>query len=166
MLFASAIGFSLILAGCSEPTSSSAPATMNIYLLSDTTTTLTEAISRPIYSLDLAGAPVISSGDLVFYKWADHKFELTAEKRQETERFFATHGNGNGHTPFVLSVGAERIYIGSFMSIYSSFLPDVPYVTSSLETFTINAGVGIAAADPRNDERIRKALQEAGILID
>jgi hypothetical protein len=75
--------------------------------------------------------------------------------------------------PFVVVVRGEKIYLGTFVTAFSSMSFEVPAILADplggdLKTMVIDSGYPGASSgnrpDPRNDERIRTALKAAGKL--
>jgi hypothetical protein len=76
----------------------------------------------------------------------------------------SSHITGTG-IPFVVIVGNERIYFGTFWSSYSSIvLPQCAFIDVSFNTCRIQLAKG--AIDKRSDTRIYKSLKQSGVLIE
>ncbi|MBX3744941.1 MAG: hypothetical protein KF833_06490 [Verrucomicrobiae bacterium] len=119
----------------------------------------------------LAASPVISQEDLVRYDATHHTVRL---KPGVLDRIPKLPGTG---VPFVVVAGGERIYMGAFMTIYSSASVAVPVILVDRPMFGANQppdtliieraypssiiGVG---SDPRADPRLTTALKTLGKL--
>ena len=112
---------------------------------------------------------VISDDEIVWYNKSSHEIKLTEEgvkKIQALKVVDVTYGE-----PFVLKIGDQEIYNGSFWTPISS----VSYQGIAIETYfytsenTIKLQNGYPAGwlqgeDPRNDPRIFDHFQELGKL--
>ena len=68
--------------------------------------------------------------------------------------------------PFVVTVGKERIYVGTFWWSYSSMRPLNCAFIEVLGPIPYKIELGIDAVDKRNDPRIINSLRKAGILVE
>jgi len=137
-----------------------------IYRLSDTTMLTSTARTIPLDSLTLASSPFITSSALTAYYWTTHSFVPVPALDTALKRMSTSGGSVYG-SPFVVTVGDERIYLGSFWWAYSSLMPSVPYIELITPgPYAINAPPLSSGSDPREDPRIRASLRAAGILIE
>ncbi len=137
-----------------------------IYRLLDTTITTVTALGIPVDSLVLAYEPTISATDLRAYYWASHTFVPRPALQSALEQMAHLPGKQLG-VPFVVTVGEQRIYLGSFYWAYSSYLPTVPRIELlTTGSYVIAAPPLSSDPDRRGDPRIRESLKEAGILIE
>jgi hypothetical protein len=142
-----------------------------IYLLADSTLTAVEAAHEPLDALMLSQSPIISIDDIANYEWSDHVFSLKSghELKGLDKRRLSVHG-----IPFVVVANNERIYLGAFWTSFSSYAPDFPHINLGFAVFfapisgelRIEKGWVASEPDLRNDPRIYRALQSAGILIE
>jgi hypothetical protein len=68
--------------------------------------------------------------------------------------------------PFVAVADGARIYLGTFLASLSSISPTGP--NANVDDITSDGATLLApwsGADPRNDDRILKALTETGKLV-
>lgn len=159
--FALALCLLLVLSAC-QP----APE-FTITLLSQPLTAA-QAQKLSLAELPLQKTPLIASADLLGYNRQTHEMELTAEA---FARLRALKVPVSG-LPFVVSVGAERIYQGAVWTLVSSLSYDgiillQPFYT---EGTLVRIEPGYPGADfykgtdPRSDPRIFQALTAAGKL--
>jgi len=120
----------------------------------------------PLDSLPLASSPFIACSQLKAYYWTTHSFTPDAALDSALKQLGTSRGSVYG-SPFVVMVGEERIYLGSFWWGYSSLLPSVPFIELITPgPYAINAPPLSTGSDPRKDPRIRASLHAAGILIE
>ena len=131
----------------------------------------TEAQGLNLEALELERKPLITSADLLSYDWQTHTLELTSNAYAQIQQIFPTPVQVNG-IPFVTCVGDERIYMGGFWTPASSLSFDGVVIMQPLDPagtrIQISWGYPGSAvfsdADPRADERILSALEQAGKL--
>jgi hypothetical protein len=156
-----------LLLSCKQSVTNSSPlGTFAVYTLLDTTISTATAIATPIGDLVLASVPTIRSEDLSAYYWTSHSFVPLPTLDTLLKQMARLPGKTGG-VPFVVTVGEERIYLGTFWWAYSSSLPTVP----SIELVTpgpymIASSPLSSQPDKRSDPRIRESLRQAGILVD
>jgi len=79
--------------------------------------------------------------------------------------YFTRNAGRTSGIPFVVTVGFDRIYLGTFWWAYSSSLPACPFMeTISPKPRRISLPSLGQVTDPRGDVRIYMALQKAGVL--
>jgi hypothetical protein len=119
-------------------------------------------------NLSLLRAPIITERNLDAYEWKTHTLRLKSGMTPASLGRVPVQG-----IPFVVVARGEKIYLGTFVTAFSSMSFDVPAIMADplggdLNTMVINSGYpGASSAnrlDPRNDERIRVALKAAGKL--
>jgi hypothetical protein len=119
--------------------------------------------------IDLQDEPIVSIDDIVAYYRDTHEITLTPSAY---DRFVRVKDRVSG---FVICVGNERIYAGSFWSRLSSRTCDgvvilEPYEPPESYSHSIRLQLGYPTGewfegkDPRSDPRILSALEEAGKL--
>lgn len=154
--------------GLFHPTSSDQ---FSIYLLTDLSIKAGEISEKPLNELVLKDEAIITSEDLNFYKWKDHSFSLQSQTEGELKSIIQMYQSTSG-IPFIVAVGDQRIYLGSFWFAYSSSIPVFPHI-ESIELLTSNKpGIVLkiekswleSGDDKRNDLRIYTALKAASIL--
>lgn len=156
----------LVLLSCSSPTDNNTKDSFAIYLLQDSSLSAWDTESTPVTDLVLAPEAFITKDDFKSYIWSTHTFELINEKNLAFKEFILSKGNVRG-VPFVVLVGNERIYFGTFWWPYSSVVPPncVRIMTLITETtYTISLADG--ATDKRSDPKIYDALKRAGVLVE
>ncbi len=155
----------LLLISCSDAGSPSAGGEFAIYTLQDGTIDPRSVLSYPKEALQLNTAPFLRASDLKWYSWSTHAFELKPEVNARWEEFRRTGGSPAG-VPFVVTVGRERIYVGTFWWGYSSQMPPQCAVIQVLGPAPMRILLSNGAADYRGDERIRAALTASGVLVE
>jgi hypothetical protein len=161
------IVISLFLVACIFPTSNHPfpEGPFAIYLLQDTTVTAGSACLQPIDSLVLRSLPFLSVSDLKWYGWTTHAFALTEDARVRYEQFALSHGKTSG-VPFVVTVGNDRIYVGTFWWAYSSSMPPACAVIDAGGPLPYRIHLANGAIDKRSDPRIYLSLKASGILVE
>lgn len=137
---------------------------IQIFLLKDSTLRAGAVASQALDSLELADYPILDLGRIAYVEKATMKMGFNpGQKYGDSLR--TTLGTPLDR-PFVAIADGARIYLGSFTSGISSIAPTGPYVYAdeiTAEALTVRAPV--RGTDPRNDERIIKALSERGKLV-
>ena len=142
---------------------------MALYFLADMRT-LEEALSSPIEKLPLAIEPWIGKGHVAGYDISSHAILLEDGVRPADVR------PPLSGKPFVFVAGGERLYVGAVWTPLSSLLP--PSGVPAINTPAIGVPPSICLielpriirhgkkepADPREDPRLRKSLEAAGLL--
>jgi hypothetical protein len=140
------------------------PGEWAIYRLSDTTLTTDLVLNEPLQSLHLAPRPFASSKDLLAYEWETHRIEFCPEIDCLLDTLALRGGSTRGR-PFVVCVGEERIYLGTFWWAYSSSSPRCPFMeTIGPKPRQISLPPLHQGPDPRADVRIYASLKKAGVL--
>jgi hypothetical protein len=153
---------SFVFHGCyiSEPNEDTEES-FAVYLLADTSITISSLPKIPLDEFVLAESPLISVSDIVMYEWSTHTVHLTesAEKRMAD---LSAPGRLKPY-PFIVFASGERIYMGTIWPVYSSSMSQFPcIVLPSLTPYVIKKGWG--PTDPRNDQRVYRSLKKAGKL--
>lgn len=155
----------LLFVGCTNGQKVSTVKGFSIYLVKDLTTT--QAMSKNLDDLPLESTPVLTDKEIRTYEWKEHKFTLTEgfNLEEKLEGKVSTSGK-----PFVVVVGSERIYLGSFWTPISSlYLPEIPTIYSMWHKGTDKDSYKIQyenTKDPRTDNRIYESLKGLGKIID
>jgi hypothetical protein len=157
----------LLLVSCKDSgTQPPADISFAIYTMRDTTIESRVASNLPLEDLALAQTPIIRGKDLRAYYWATHTF-VPVPSLDTLLKQMARQGGRTRGVPFVVTVGRQRIYLGTFWWAYSSSLPTVPsieLITSG--PYTIAPAAMSTGTDRRQDPRIRESLRAAGVLVD
>jgi len=148
----------LLIVGCNIDNNESVVNEFSIYLVKDLSTT--EAMSKKLNDLPLETIPVLTDKEIRSYNWIEHEFIMKENISLEEELEGKVPENGK---PFVVVVGNERIYLGSFWFSASSqfYALDIPRITSlwlkgsDIDRYKI---VG-KNQDPRDDTKIFEALK-------
>ena len=162
----------LLLVGCSSSDSNSNNRTVNsvkdfsIYLIKDLT--VTEAMGKNLNDLPLEEKPMLTDKEITKYNWKEHTFTLQESFSLEEKLEGKVSLSGR---PFVVVVGSDRVYLGSFWNYFSSaYNPVIPTISSSWfksnnkDTYTISYIT--TKKDPRDDIRIYESLKGLGKIID
>jgi len=156
--------------GAQERTGGGTPADVfAIYLLAEPVDPRITGYGQGDWSrLRLASSPLITGNDLVSYDWSTHAMKL---RREAVARI--RHPPVGG-TPFVVVAEGQRIYLGLFITIFSSHSFAVPAIvtdaqispTQPTDTLVIARAYPTSSfgrgPDPRSDERIKIALTKLG----
>jgi hypothetical protein len=126
-----------------------------------------ELRQKDIGQLVLKSEPIISSDDIVSYDKSNHSVELTQAAFARIQRIFPVPVDLDG-IPFVVCVGAERIYPGNFWTPRSAINYDGVVIMQSFNAnkTVIQIALGYPVSevftgiDPRADPRIMKALEQ------
>lgn len=165
-LFVMVILIGAILMGCIP----SEARGFSIYLLSDEVPA-TELSIVDLSDLHLQEEPILSIDDIIAYSRETHEIELTAEGYERIQQVFALPVRVSG-MPFVVCVGADRIYAGAFWTPASSISFDGVVICEPYdrERRVIRIGLGypspeaFTGEDPRSDPRVLQSLEAVGKL--
>jgi hypothetical protein len=143
---------------------------LSIHLLADELPAA-ELSSLDLSEIKLQDEAIVSAQDIISYSRSTHQIELTAEAYARIRQLYELRVRVNG-LPFVVSVGDDRIYAGSFWTPVSSLSFDGVVVLQPFDpdqrVLCIALGYPspqfFAGQDPRSDERILRSLQAAGKL--
>ena len=128
-----------------------------------------------IGDITLQEEPVITEEDIVWYNWSEQTMQLTETGCLHLQESLLE--SSWLYVPFVVVADGERIYLGGFLSVASSFASDCcPYIMYGQPIDLCNASSGIVAirqgfydamngSDIRYDERIYEALDSTGKLV-
>ncbi len=135
-----------------------------IFLLEDSTLRAGVVSAQPLDELVLAKLPLLHLGYIAYVEKATGKIGLNPGQKKGD--WLRTTLGRPLDMPFVVVADGTRIYLGTFTSGLSSMSPTGPFVTVediTADGFTLRSPAH--GADPRNDERIVKALSERGKLV-
>jgi hypothetical protein len=141
-----------------------------IYLLQDDIQA-SDLSEKRLDQLDLQDEPLLSQDDLLSYTQSTHEMELTEVAYQKLQKMFDSSVGVRG-LPFVVTTEHQPIYTGAFWTPISSLSYDGVVILRSFDPnnrlLWFNLGYPTQEAfsdiDPRDDERIMEALNEAGKL--
>lgn len=159
-----AIALVLATTGCAD-TPTPAHGQFEVFLLSDTTVRVFHYAGTRLEDLPLAESPWITSADIFSYDWETHEIILKPESAGLMGNFRDPLGGPD--IPFVVVANGERIYMGQFPWMPSSFLgsgPSIYKVEGDRPGVRIGPPPNLGVPDQRNDERIQRCLTEAGLL--
>ncbi|QGQ96415.1 hypothetical protein EHS13_16755 [Paenibacillus psychroresistens] len=151
----------LLIVGCNDKVRSVNE--FSIYLVKDLSTT--EAMSKKLDDLPLETIALLTDKEISTYNWTEHEFTMKEGISLEEKLEGKVPASGK---PFVVVVGNERIYLGSFWSSFSSqFKPDIdiPRISSVWLKRSDNNMYKIQYGknqDPRDDTKIFEALKGLG----
>ena len=154
-----------VLVGCGIKETFSNKEGVSIYLVKNMT--VAQAMKTELKDIPLEQEPLFTNKEIKAYYWKQHTVYLKGD--------FSLEAKLEGQVPlsgkaFVLMVGDERVYLGSFWNMLSSlYNPEIPTIYSGWfkESKTNNYRIQCNnAEDPRNDNRLYEALKNLGILID
>ncbi len=150
-----------------------------IYLVADSTLTLAEADTMGLDALPLEEIPFLTENDITAYSWSNHVVSVTPEVTSRLVemgiKYIRPRGPEappmrTGDLLFVVTVGKERVYLGTFWPMVRSVMPGVPHVMIPVAPSTDSFRIGLPGIpgieDHRPDERIRQSLINAGLLRD
>ncbi len=127
-----------------------------VYLVSKPADTR-EAVRLPLAKLTLQREPLLTDSDFVRYDRNKRALVLTADARTRLPRVPSVWG-----LPFVVVVDGQRWYLGTFMSVESSYGPPIPGTHIDAPVPRDPIGVITPAVGPGTDPKIRKALEAIG----
>jgi hypothetical protein len=120
---------------------------------------------------ELEPTPFLSVDDILTYTWETHEIELTESARERVEQLEVPVTGG---VPFVVCVGAERMYPGAFWVSYSSMSYNgivIDTLSAQLDDPILHIQLGypespefFTGEDLRSDPRILQSLEDAGKL--
>jgi hypothetical protein len=153
-----------LIVGCNNGNKGSDINEFSIYLVKELSTT--EAMSKKLDDLPLETVPVLTDKEIGTYDWTEHEFTMKEGISLEEKLDGKVSLSGK---PFVIVVGNERIYLGSFWSYLSSlYNPDIPTISSGWNKGNDNDMYKIQYGknqDPRDDTKIFEALKGLGKVI-
>jgi hypothetical protein len=141
------------------------PGQFEVFLLTDTTIRVSRYTGTRLADLPLAKSPWITSADISSYDWETHEIILKTESAGLMGNFRDRFGGPD--IPFVVVANGERIYMGQFPWLPSSFMgsgPSIYKVDGDQPGVRIGPPPISGVPDPRTDERIKRCLTEAGLL--
>jgi len=135
-----------------------------LFLLKDSSLGSGGVANQPLDSLVLADGPML---DLNYIAYVEQStFRIGFGPDQGAASSMRSKLGTPMDVPFVVVADGARIYLGTFTSSISSIAPSGPFVSMeeiATDGFTLHAPM--TGPDPRNDERIIKALTERGKLV-
>jgi len=131
----------------------------------------TELSIVDLNDLELQEEPILSIDDIIAYSRETHEIELTAEAYERIQQLFTLPAKVRG-IPFVVCVGADRIYAGAFWTPVSSISFDGVVICQpfDLDKRVIRIVLGypcpeaFTGKDPRSDLRVLQSLEAVAKL--
>lgn len=111
-----------------------------------------------LYAFTLAKKPIFTDKDLSSFNWANQTFTFKGFFHNKTASIINL---GKDFRSFIVVADGQRIYVGGFYNSTNS--PNI-YLTINQNGGTFNYK-GVSGYDKREDYRVLKALQEAGIVV-
>jgi hypothetical protein len=157
-----------VLLSCENSLTSEFDEKFAIYLLKEDSLTTSDVQDQPIFDIEVKINPILTYDDIVSYDLDTHQVflhnDLSYYLGADSIRVFR---NTQG-IPFILVANGERIYLGSFLSGLSSWVPNTPKIVdytlnTNEKSFVISGAPKYADKkylDVRNDKRIFYALQD------
>ena len=136
-----------------------------IYCLKDTLITTAQALEFNLDSLELAAEPFLAMRDIKRYHWSTHVLDVQPRIDSILDKMSAMRYKSGG-VPFVVEVGRQRIYLGTFWWYYSSAMPSVAYILMPTSHPSLSYNSFCRQPDRRSDKRIHDALAKAEKLIE
>ena len=150
--------------GCTD-SPSPAHGQFEVFLLSDTTVRVHHYAGARLEDLPLAEFPWITAADIFSDHWETHEIILKDESAGLMGKFRDQFRGPD--IPFVVVANGERIYMGQFPWMPSSYLapgPSIYKVEGNRPGVRLGPPPVSGVPDPRTDERIKRCLTEAGLL--
>ncbi len=158
--------FTLLFSSCNDLGNGPGADSFAIHRLADPSIGTSRIWNVPLDDLLLEPSPFIRAADLKAYYWSTQAFVPGPALDTVLKQMARESGRTQG-APFVVVVGKERIYLGSFWWAYSSLMPQVPYIEMLTPgPYAILAAPLSSRTDPRRDPRVRESLSAARILFD
>jgi len=165
--FTSFIIYSILLlsSGDAQIKSDPSPSGLAIYCLKDSSITTTQADRLPLDSLVLTSNPFLSERDIITYHWSTHIIDV--QPRIDTVlNAMGKWWYKSAGVPFVVVVGNQRIYLGTFWWYYSSSLPPVTCIVVPTSHPKLSYNSFCQQPDKRSDMRIHDALVKENKLVE
>lgn len=155
-----------------EPTEMEGEA-FELYLVAEAQMAGADLQNYELEELPLAEEPILTTEDIAQYDWESHTLDLTTPAYNQLLAIFS-RGMPMSGVPFVIVSHGQRIYAGAFWSPASSLSFDGVVILQPADptagTLFINLGYPgqdfFTGEDPRDDPRLREALDNAGVLAE
>lgn len=178
MILAALILATLALGACTPPApETEEPANQKdeafeLYLVADSQMGGADMQRYELNDLPLAEEPIITTEDIDNYLWDIHAINLNEEAYKKIYAIFS-QGMPMSGVPFVILAKGERIYAGAFWSMASSLPFDGVIILQPFDPagspLIISLGYPTqefyTGEDPRSDDRLKLALEEADLLF-
>lgn len=116
-----------------------------------------------LLDLKLKNEPLLTLNDIEYYDYSTHYIYLKKTAAILGEKIADSFAD-----PFVVIAGGERCYLGYLLSVFSSFMPEAPYIQFpgllAEDVLAIHEVRIAGIEDVRNDSRVREVLEKAGKL--
>jgi hypothetical protein len=138
-----------------------------MYLLKEDSLTTLDVEKLSISKLELRSKPVFTYEDIISYDSEIHIISLSKNLRKYLEGDSTKIFSKILGVPFVVVANGERIYLGSFVTLISSWLPNTPIIREwpiddEEKSIAIEKAPNYdenSFVDVRNDNRILTALK-------
>ena len=136
-----------------------------IFLLQDETLTTEDVENLPLNSLELGISPILDLVGISYYDRRSHELAL-APFTYGNFQYYLPDMTVSG-IPFVVVVDGEKIFLGSFASVYSSVIAEVPMIyLDDYELMILELEWFGEGEDPRDNQVILDLLRETGKLVE
>jgi hypothetical protein len=163
----------IILVGCADSSDYAEPprpdGTLHLafYLVDEPPRITSPITADELEGLTLRPTPILTEKDITKYVWNVHRFEVTEDALGRLDEIEPL--------PFVVTVGEERVYVGTFWPAESSLKPGIPHISvhpkgpgskghRAISPLTID-WLRIAECTC-TDPRVQAALEAAGIPME
>jgi hypothetical protein len=136
-----------------------------LYCLKDSLVTTGQALEINLDSLELAAEPLLTGRDIKKYIWSTHVLDMQPRMDSIFKQIGATWYESAG-VPFVVTVGHQRIYLGTFWWWYSSAMPPVTYILLPTSHPSLSRNSFCRQPDMRSDKRIHDSLAKTSKLVE
>ena len=157
--------FLLTGSGNGQINTNPSPSEFAIYCLKDSLITTAQAEKLPLDSLVLTSDPLLSERDITSYHWSTHIIDV----KPRIDSILNAMGKWwykSAGVPFVVTVGNQRIYLGTFWWSYSSSLPPVTCIVVPTSHPKLSYNSSCQQPDKRNDTRIHDVLVRENKLVE
>ena len=172
------LALSLFVLSACQPQTTPQPTEMEgeafeIYLVAEAQMAGSDLQNYELSELPLAEDPILTTEDIAQYNWENHTIDLTTSAYNRMLSIFS-RGMPMSGVPFVIVSHGQRIYAGAFWTPASSLSFDGVVILQPVDptagTLFINLGYPgrdfFTGEDPRNDPRLKQALENAGVLAE
>jgi hypothetical protein len=146
--------------------------TFGIYMLKNKTLSIYNDLGDAYLTKALDSVAVLTSKDIDYYDWSSHCIYLKTDKDEINERLLDSSGFMLKYpgAPFVVTSNGETQYYGYFYSLIMSLTAAIPSINEmSLsyypeDVLPIHESWNSDDLDARNNENVKQALIDAGLL--
>ncbi len=155
------ISAGIVMKSCSEYSEDIGD--FGIYLLADSTLAYSDIASTPIRSLKLQSEPVITTADIINYRIVYSADSTCSLFHRMVLADTAVDKLGSEIIPYVVNVGANRIYVGEYWPQMMSIMDRTVTMIDMSDHYWITARE--EQMKELNDSRIIQALENGGVEI-